>query len=144
MSANKEIKTIFERNKVEDLNRFLSKRACLNTSNQYFNYLFNFLQASSIVLTSIGQTYSNPFCIWTGISISSLAGVIHHIEATNQKISKTLMMNIKAIKIGKYVDEAVLDLDNDAPPAPVTPKEKSLASESGATTPVVMRSVSDL
>jgi hypothetical protein len=138
MNANEEIKTIFDKNKVADLNRFLDKRSCLNTSNQLFNYLFNFLQASSIVLTSIGQTYSNPYCIWGGISIASLAGVIHHIEQTNQKISKTLMMNIKAIKADKYIDEAVLDLDNDASPA----KEKSILNESGATTPSALRSIS--
>jgi hypothetical protein len=128
MSANDAIKTIFERNKVEDLNRFLSKRACLNTSAQFISYAFYLLQASSIVLTSIGQTYQSPYCIWGGISIASLAGVIHHIQEVNQKISKTLLHDITAIQQNKYTDEGCLNL----------------TEKSGATTPSVCRSVSSI
>jgi hypothetical protein len=139
MSADEEIKTIFERNKVEDLNRFLSKRACLNTSAQFISYAFYLLQASSIVLTSIGQTYQSPYCIWGGISIASLAGVIHHVQSVNKQISKSLLSNIKLIKLGTYVDEGGLNLDDDSS------AKKSITAESGATTPLpVLRSVSSI
>ena len=138
MNHEQEIREIFDKNKIDDLTKFLDKRACLNTSAQYISYLFYLLQASSIVLTSIGQTYSNPFCIWSGISIASLAGVIHHVQETNQKISKTLMKNIRDIKSGKYVDEAVLNLDENAS------VKKSLSNESSPNTPCVLHSVSSI
>lgn len=134
MNHEHEIREIFEKNKIEDLTKFLDKRACLNATAQYISYLFYLLQASSIVLTSIGQTYQNAYCIWSGITIASLAGVIHHVQETNQKISKTLLANIKAIKSGKYVDEAMIELDDNA--------SAKKSNVSGSTTPSVLRSVS--
>ena len=127
ITPEEEVIKILDKNKVEDLRRFLDKRACLNTTNQYFNYLFNFIQAGSIVLTSIGQAYQNPYCIWSGVSLASLAGVIHHIEASNQKISKTLLNNIKQIKANKYIDELILDLENENSTNTQQMKEKSLS-----------------
>lgn len=139
MNANEEIKTIFDKNKVADLNRFLDKRSCLNTSAQFISYAFYLLQASSIILTSIGQTYKNDYCIWSGISIASLAGVIHHVQSVNKQISKSLLSNIKLIKLGEYVDEVGLNLDDNSS------AKKSITAESGATTPLhVLRSVSSI
>jgi len=113
LETERQIYNILANNRIEDLKRFLNKRQCLNLSNQYLNYLYNFIQATAIIITSVGQSYQNPYCIWSGVGLSSLAGVIHHIENSNSKISKVLFNNIKQIKMGQYIDESIIEFENE-------------------------------
>ena len=113
LETDRQIHQILANNRIEDLKRFLKKRQCLNVSNQYLNYLYNFIQATAIIITSVGQSYQNPYCIWSGVGLSSLAGVIHHIENSNSKISKILFNNIKQIKMGQYIDESIIEFENE-------------------------------
>jgi hypothetical protein len=113
LETERQIHQILANNRIEDLHKFLNKRRNLNRGNQILNYLFYLIQSSSIVLTSIGQAYSNSYCIWTGVCLSSFSGVVHYWELTNTKISKVLLQNIKAIKDNKYIDEIVFDLGEE-------------------------------
>lgn len=113
LETERQIHQILAYNRIEDLKRFLKKRQCLNVSNQYLNYLYNFIQATAIIITSVGQSYQSPFCIWSGVGLSSLAGVIHHIENSNSKISKILFNNIKQIKMNNYIDESIIEFENE-------------------------------
>jgi hypothetical protein len=113
LEIERQIHQILSSNRVSDLNKFLDKRRNLNRANQILNYSFYFIQSSSIVLTSIGQAYSNPYCIWSGVVLSSLSAVIHHWESTNTRISKILLKNIKSIKDNTYIDEITFELDNE-------------------------------
>jgi len=106
-----QIVEILNRNKVNDLNKFLEKRSCLNTSNQWLNYAFNLIQGIGIFLVSLGQAYQNPYFIWSGVACNSVSSIIHIYENNNVKLSKTLLYNIKQIKMNKYVDESMIDLD---------------------------------
>jgi len=113
LEIERQVYQILSANRVSDLNKFLDKRRNLNRSNQLLNYIFYFIQSSSIVLTSIGQAYSNPYCIWSGVVLSSLSAVIHHWESTNTRISKILLKNIKSIKDNTYIDEITFELDSE-------------------------------
>jgi hypothetical protein len=52
-----EISNIFDKNQLEDLKRFLSKRQCLNFSNTILIYIFHVVQTSGILLTTIAAGY---------------------------------------------------------------------------------------
>ena len=103
------INNMINKNKVEDLRRFINKRQNLNISNQWFGYLFYLLQTASVFSTSLGQSYTNPYLIWTGIGLTSFGTLIHAIINSNTKINNNLMKNIKEIKGGTYVDESNID-----------------------------------
>ena len=111
VETEQQIVEILNRNKVNDLNKFLEKRSCLNTSNQWLNYCFNLIQGIGIFLVSLGQAYENPYFIWSGVACNSISSIIHIYENNNVKLSKTLLYNIKQIKMNKYVDESMIDLD---------------------------------
>lgn len=119
--------TILDRNKIEDLVRFLKKRECLNLSNQWLNYAFNLIQGIGIFLVSLGQAYENPFFIWTGVACNSISSIIHIYEMNNIKLSKTLLYNIKQIKMNKYIDECIIDLDNKSDGLVIQPKTPTLS-----------------
>jgi len=114
-----QIVEILNRNKVNDLNKFLEKRSCLNTSNQWLNYAFNLIQGIGIFLVSLGQAYQNPYFIWSGVACNSVSSIIHIYENNNVKLSKTLLYNIKQIKMNKYVDESMIDLDAKSDGTPI-------------------------
>ena len=103
------INNMINKNKVEDLKRFINKRQNLNVSNQWFGYLFYLLQTASVFSTSLGQSYTNPYLIWTGIGLTSFGTLIHAIINSNTKINNNLMKNIKEIKGGSYIDELNID-----------------------------------
>ena len=118
------INNMINKNKVEDLRRFINKRQNLNISNQWFGYLFYLLQTASVFSTSLGQSYTNPYLVWTGIGLTSFGTLIHAIINSNTKINNNLMKNIKEIKGGTYVDESNIDgLD----------EKKSIHSTAGTT-----------
>jgi hypothetical protein len=108
-----EIIQIFQKNKHSDLQRFLSNRRCLNTTNICFTYLFYFIQMVGLLTTSVAQSYNMTNVVWVGIGLNSLATLIHTFQQTNNKISKHMLDNIISIKNGTYVDEGILiDIDD--------------------------------
>ena len=104
-----QINNIINKNKVEDLLRFINKRQNINWSNQWLGYLFYLIQTVSVFSTSLGQAYVNPYLSWTGIGLTSIGTLIHAIINSNNKINNSLMTNIKSIKSGNYVDELNID-----------------------------------
>ena len=111
--VEKQVNDILNQNKIDDLNRFLSKRRCLNDSNQYMGYVFHLIQSAGILTVSIGQSYQNPMLTWIGVGLNTMASVIHIITADNKKVNKTLFHNIKNIKNNTYLDEAIIDTEDD-------------------------------
>ena len=100
-----EIQTIFDNNKINDLNRFLAKRQCLNTTNSYLIYLFHLVQASGILTTSIAAGTQNTELVWIGVGLNIFATLINVYEKTNNSISSKLLSDIKLIRDNHYVDE---------------------------------------
>ena len=103
------IRNIINKNKVDDLLRFMNKRQNINCSNQWLGYLFYLIQTISVFSTSLGQAYVNPYLSWSGIGLTSIGTLIHAIINSNNKINSSLMSNIKAIHNGDYVDELNID-----------------------------------
>jgi hypothetical protein len=100
-----QIKDIFDNNTLSDLNRFLSKRQCLNTTNSYLMYLFHLVQSAGILTTSVAVGYNNQNLIWAGVALNVTASLINVYEKMNMSIMKKLMHDITAIKDGLYIDE---------------------------------------
>ena len=100
-----EIKDILDKNKLDDLKRFLSKRQCLNTNNLYLNYLFHLVQTAGIFTTSYATGNNNINLIWVGIFLNMLATLISIYEQTNNSILKKIITDIKLIKDNNYIDE---------------------------------------
>ena len=112
-----EIKQILDNNKINDLQRFLNKRECLNTTNSYLIYLFHLVQSIGILLTSYATGNNNKNLIWVGVSLNFLATLIHVYEKTNNSILKKIMNDIKLIKDEKYIDEGeMVDIENNIQP----------------------------
>jgi hypothetical protein len=105
--TDREIKNIFNENKIYDLKKFLSKRQCLNNSNQCLNYFFHIIQSVGILTTTIATGYDMKEIIWIGIGMNILATLINIFEKTNDSISKRLLKEIYSIKNGTYVDEGM-------------------------------------
>lgn len=105
LNISNDIKRIFEENEMNDLKRFLTKRACLNTANSYLIYLFHFIQSAGILITSYGTGNNNQIFLWIGISLNFLATLIHVFEQKNNSLLKKLMHDINLIKNENYVDE---------------------------------------
>lgn len=112
-NIQQKINDIFENNKINDLKDFLSKRQFLNGCNLYLIYLFNIVQTSGILTTSIGTSYNITSLIWIGIGLNSLATLIHIFEKTNTSISKKYMLDINLIKDNNYIDQGeIIDESN--------------------------------
>ena len=108
-----EIKTIFNKNILEDLQHFLRKRQCLNATNTVFIYLFHFVQSAGILTSSIAAGTNNTDMVWIGIGLNIAATLIHVYEKTNHSMLKKLMNDIQKIKAGNYIDESeIVDIDN--------------------------------
>jgi hypothetical protein len=107
-SISTEIKEIFEKNKIEDLKRFLRRRQNLNNSNMYLIYLFHLVQSAGILTTTIAAGYDQRYLIWIGVGLNMLASLIDIYEKTNNNISKKLLADIQKIKEGTYVDEGTI------------------------------------
>lgn len=103
---NKKINDIFNENKVEDLQKFLSKRNCLNKCNIFMIYLFYIIQSLGILVTSISATINDPRLLWTGVALNMLASIIQIYEKINNDQMKKILIDIHAIKNGTYIDES--------------------------------------
>jgi len=101
-----EIDAILKKNSIEDLEKFIKKRACLNNCNMYLTYLFHFLQTCGMITTTISASYEYKEILWIGIGINALATLISVYEKINKSISNKLLENIKNIKAGEYLDES--------------------------------------
>ena len=100
-----EIQSIFEKNKLEDLKRFMAKRQCLNSWNMGLIYLFHIVQSAGILTTTIAAGYDMKSLIWVGVGFNIMATLVTVFEKTNQSISKNLLKDIEAIKAGTFTDE---------------------------------------
>lgn len=101
-----EIDAIFKKNSIDDLEKFIKKRACLNNCNMYLTYLFHLLQAGGMITTAISASYNYKEVLWIGISLNAASSLISIYEKINQNISDKLLENIKSIKTGDYLDES--------------------------------------
>jgi hypothetical protein len=106
INISQEIQSILDKDKLEDLKQFISRRKCLNRWNIGLVYLFHFIQSVGILTTTIATGYDMKEIIWVGVGLNILASFINVIEKTNNGISKHLLKDITAIKDGTYVDES--------------------------------------
>jgi hypothetical protein len=105
-NITEEIQSILNKDKLEDLKQFISRRKSLNFWNIGLVYLFHAVQAAGILTTTIAAGYDSKEIIWVGVGLNILASLINVIEKTNSSISKHLLKDIEAIKDGTYVDES--------------------------------------
>ena len=117
------INNIINKNKVDDLVRFMTKRQNINCGNQWLGYLFYLIQTLSVFGNSLGQYTENDYLIWSSIGLTGIGTLIHAIINSNNKINSSLMSNIKAIHSGDYIDEVQIDgLDDKKNNTPVIAK----------------------
>ena len=110
------VEIILHKNSIEDLKKFIEKRACLNSCNLWFTYLFHFLQTCGIITTSLSASYEFRGLVWIGIGFNAAASLVSIYEKANQTISDQMLENIKKIKSGEYLDESSIGtLEQDAP-----------------------------
>ena len=107
-SIHTQIKHIFDNNVINDLQRFMKKRQCLNETNMVLIYLFHIVQTAGILTTTIAAGNNARTYIWLGIGLNLLASLINIFEQTNNGISKKLMKDIQLIKDGKYLDDGIV------------------------------------
>jgi len=120
-----EIRNIFNQNKIQDLKKFIGKRACLNRTNQYLNYLFHIIQSAGVLTTTIAAGYDMKELVWFGVGMNIVASLINVFEKSNDAISKRVFKDIHAIKNGTYVDEGTLVEIDDKPTATATDTKKT-------------------
>lgn len=109
-----EINKIFSDNELEDLQTFIKKRKCLNTTNMTLIYLFHIMQAAGILTTTLAAGYNYRELIWVGIGFNVIAGLINTFEQINNAMSKRLLKDIIAIKEDRYIDESeIVDPSKD-------------------------------
>jgi len=117
-----EIKNILRLNEIEDLKNAISKRNFLNKTNIILSYIFHILQASGVLTTTIAAGYNIKYLVWVGVGMNCTASLINIFEQINNNMSKKLLVNIKSIKEGTFVDESLMidpEIDNlkkDQPP----------------------------
>lgn len=125
------IRNMFNKNKIDDLKKFMNKRSCINWSNQYLTYLFYFFQTAGVFSTSIGNAYKYDIMIWSGVGLNSLASFIYIVINSNSKINNTLLQNIKSIKQNNYIDEGGIEFDKKSltatTPASLNTPKKSVS-----------------
>ena len=107
-----EIDNILKKNIIEDLEKFIKRRSCLNNFNTYFIYIFYFLHISGMLTTSLSASYNYKELLWVGIALNALASLVSVYEKINKSISDKMFDNIKKIKEGDYIDESnIINLD---------------------------------
>jgi hypothetical protein len=107
-----QIRNIFNQNKIDDLKKFLNKRACLNRTNHVLIYLFHIIQSAGVLTTTIAAGYNMKELVWIGVGMNILASLINVFEKTNDSMSKRILKDIQSIKTGTYVDEgSIIDID---------------------------------
>lgn len=105
-NSSTNISNILEQNAINDLKKFIKKRACLNNCNIFSTYFFHFLQTCGMITTTLSASYDYKPLLWIGISLNAIASLISIYEKTNQSISDKMLENIKSIKAGEYIDES--------------------------------------
>ena len=118
------INNIINKNKVDDLMRFMNKRQNINCSNQFLGYFFYIVQTLAMFGNSLGQYTQNDYLIWSSIGLTGIGTLIHAIINSNNKINTSLMANIKSIHAGDYIDEVNVD---------------ALEEKKGGNTPVIAK-----
>ena len=108
VNISKKIKNILSRNKLQDLNKFLNKRQCLNECNLSLVYIFHVVQTIGIFTTTIAAGFNMKELIWVGVSLNFLASLINIFEQTNNNISQRLLKDIISISNGTYIDEGLI------------------------------------
>jgi hypothetical protein len=112
IETSKQINIILNENKIDDLKKFINKRACLNNANNILIYIFYLFQTSGVLISSIATSSNNISLIWIGIGLNMIASIIHIYEKINNNFLKKLLIDIQNIKNGNYVDESeILNLD---------------------------------
>ena len=100
-----EIDSILQKNSIDDLHKFIKKRACLNNCNMFLTYLFHLLQTCGMITTTISASYNYKEILWVGIGLNALASLVSIYENINQTMSNKMLESIKNIKAGEYLDE---------------------------------------
>jgi hypothetical protein len=119
LPLSQEIKTIFETNKINDLNRFMENRHKLNTCNIILRYLFYVVHYSGILTTTISVVYitnndNDPSIenmkkvLWIGVGLNIFATMLTSFEQLNKSLSKKMLSDIREIRKGNYIDESEL------------------------------------
>ena len=106
-TSETQIKDIFEKNKVDDLNRFIAKRASLNKFTAFLMYGSYIFQSTGIFVTTVATGYSFPELTWVGIGLNMMSTLMIVFEKINVSISTRILKDIQNIKDGTYVDEGV-------------------------------------
>jgi hypothetical protein len=109
-----EVDQILNKNKINDLKKFLDKRSCLNWCNSIMIYLFHIIQTLGIIFTSMSATNGSQKLLWIGIILNMSASIIQIYEKINNDQMKKIMFDIQTIKNGSYIDESPLI---DMPPS---------------------------
>ena len=114
VNISKKIKNILSKNKLQDLNKFLNKRQCLNECNFSLVYIFHIIQTIGIFTTTVAAGFNMKELIWVGVSLNFLASLINIFEQINNNISQRLLKDIISISNGTYIDEGlIIDPDKD-------------------------------
>jgi len=103
---NSEIDAILQKNSIDDLKKFIERRACLNNCNVLLIYIFHLLQTCGIITTTLSASYDYKPLLWIGVGFNAVASLISIYEKTNETISNKILENIKQIKAGEYIDES--------------------------------------
>jgi hypothetical protein len=112
-NISNQIQSLFDQNRLNDLQKFLTRRRSLNTFNAFLTYFFYLVQSIGIMITMIGSSYGNPTYIWVGVGFNIGASLINVYEKINNNILKKMLTNIQLIKDNNYVDESIIsDMEN--------------------------------
>lgn len=105
LAIKEKISRILDENRLDDLNRFLNKRKCLNNTNTWLIYAFYLVQSAGIFTTSIAAGTNNAQLVWIGVGLSCLSSLISIYEKTNSSMMKKILMDIQLIADNRYIDE---------------------------------------
>ena len=107
MSLQQKMNSILDKNKINDLEKFIEKKHCLNTCNSYLIYLFHTIQSAGILTTAVGTGYNRTDLSWIGIGLTVSASLINIYEHINNTMSLTLMKDINALTNNCSLDEDI-------------------------------------
>ena len=110
-----EIRNILASNQVNDLSKFITKRATLNKYTMYFMYSSYVFQSLGIFVTTVATGYNFTKLTWVGVGLNMISALMIVFEKINISISSKFMKDIQAIKAGTYVDEGIIinDIKNE-------------------------------
>jgi hypothetical protein len=103
-----QIKEIFAKNQLDDLNRFIAKRSTLNRFTTFLMYGSYVFQSSGIFITTLATGYSLPELTWVGIGLNMMSTLMIVFEKLNTSISTKILKDIQSIRNGTYVDEGII------------------------------------